>query len=81
MSIAIVATAVPKMPPTSRPASFTIPACDPEPVAGEEGDADRDRGDERRLEADRRARDDVRRGPGLGRFGDLADRPEADPAV
>ena len=26
MSIAIVATAVPKMPPTSRPASFTMPA-------------------------------------------------------
>ncbi len=29
MSIAIVATAVPKMPPTSRPTSLTMPACVP----------------------------------------------------
>ena len=29
MSIAIVATAVPKIPPTSWPASFSMPACDP----------------------------------------------------
>ena len=47
-----------------------------EPVAGEERDADRDRGREGRLEADRHARDDVGGRAGLGRLRDLPDRPE-----
>ena len=50
------------------------PACVAEPVAGEERDADRDRRDGGRLEADGGAADDVRRRAGLRRLGDLADR-------
>ena len=47
-----------------------------EPVAGKQRDADRHRGHQRRLEADRGPADDVGGRAGLGRLGDLADGSE-----
>ena len=52
----MVATAVPKMPPTLTPLDVDQVRLTPEPEAGEQRDADRQGGHERRLEADRRAR-------------------------
>ena len=50
-----------------------------QPVADQEGDGDRDRGDRGRLEADGDAADDVRGRTGLRRLGDLADRADGVP--
>ncbi len=71
MSMPIVATAVPKMAPTLWPVALTTTGLRAQKRAGEERDADGDRGHEGRLEADGGAGDDVRRRAGLGRLGDL----------
>ena len=76
MSMPIVATAVPKMPPTLTPSALAGRPAMPSQWLRDQRDADGDGGDEGGLEADRDAGDDVRRRAGLGRLGDLADRPE-----
>ena len=76
MSMPIVATAVPKMPPTSWPAAFVRPACEPSQWEAISAIPMVMRGDCRGLVADSGAADDVGRGPGLAGLRDLAHRAE-----
>ena len=74
MSMPIVATAVPKMPPTLTPVDDSRFACVPSQKLANRAMRDRDRGHCGGLEADGGARDDVGRRAGLGRLGDVAHR-------
>ena len=71
MSMPMVATAVPKMPPTLTPLVGQQVGLLAQPEADEERDADGDGGHGGRLEADGGAADDVRGRAGLGGLGDL----------